>query len=174
MELKRIVIITEVSELSLMLAMPREGYLDAVFHLFNYLEKQHNATSLTWHHLERNVIIRHSTIMCAPNVLTPRSKDVGLCMFVNSDHAPGHKQTWRSRTSFIIFLNMTPIVWFFCHCDQHSRRWVCRNETRHGMPAWTTLLVTDDGSGCFRPLIYLWGQHVRNPQHRTTHQPNPF
>jgi hypothetical protein len=42
-ELGRIDMITEVSELSSFLAMPREGHLDAVFHLFNYLENRHNA-----------------------------------------------------------------------------------------------------------------------------------
>ena len=42
-ELGRIDINTEVSELSSFLVMPREGHLDAVFHLFNYLEKRHNA-----------------------------------------------------------------------------------------------------------------------------------
>jgi hypothetical protein len=41
-ELGQIYIITEVSELSSFLAMPHEGLSDAVFHLFNYLEKRHN------------------------------------------------------------------------------------------------------------------------------------
>ena len=40
-ELGRIDITTEVSES--FLAMPREGHLDAVFHLFYYLKKRHNA-----------------------------------------------------------------------------------------------------------------------------------
>ena len=38
-ELGRIDIITEVSLLSSHLALPQEGHLDAVFHLFAYLEK---------------------------------------------------------------------------------------------------------------------------------------
>ena len=42
-ELGLVDIITEVSELSSFLAMPREGHLDAVFHIFNYLDKRHNA-----------------------------------------------------------------------------------------------------------------------------------
>ena len=36
-------IILDVSKLSLHLAMPREGHLKAVFHMFAYLEKKHNA-----------------------------------------------------------------------------------------------------------------------------------
>jgi hypothetical protein len=42
-ELGRIDIVTEVSELSSFLVMPREGHLNALFDLFNYLEKRHNA-----------------------------------------------------------------------------------------------------------------------------------
>ena len=39
----RVDIITEVSELASYMAMPREGYLEAVFHLYAYLEKKHDA-----------------------------------------------------------------------------------------------------------------------------------
>ncbi len=46
-----------------------------------------------------------------PNAPKPRGKGVDLRMFVDSDHT-GDKQTRRSRTGFIIFLNMAPIVWF--------------------------------------------------------------
>ena len=42
-ELGQIDILMEVSLLSSHLALPREGHLDAVFHLFAYLEKRHNA-----------------------------------------------------------------------------------------------------------------------------------
>jgi hypothetical protein len=41
---------------------------------------------------------------------TPFGKDVDLCMMVDSDHA-GEKKTQRSRTGFIIFCNLAPIVW---------------------------------------------------------------
>ncbi len=37
-------------------------------------------------------------------------KDVDLRMMVDSDHA-GEKRTWRSRTGFIIFCNLAPIIW---------------------------------------------------------------
>ena len=47
-----------------------------------------------------------------PNAPPPRGKDVDLRIFVNSDHA-GDKRTRRSRTGFIIFLNMSQInCWF--------------------------------------------------------------
>jgi hypothetical protein len=41
----------------------------------------------------------------------PRGKDVDLCLFVDSDHA-GEQSTRSSRTGFVIYLNMAPIVWF--------------------------------------------------------------
>jgi hypothetical protein len=40
-----------------------------------------------------------------------RGKEVDLCLFVDSDHA-GEQFTRRSRTGFVIYLNMAPIVWF--------------------------------------------------------------
>jgi hypothetical protein len=40
----------------------------------------------------------------------PLGKDVDLRMMVDSDHV-GEKRTRRSRTRFIIFCNLTPIVW---------------------------------------------------------------
>jgi hypothetical protein len=46
-----------------------------------------------------------------PNAPQPRGKDVDLRMFVDSDHA-GDKRTRRSRTGFLIYLNMSPITWF--------------------------------------------------------------
>ena len=42
-ELGRVDIITEVSLLASAMAMPREGHLDAVFHVFAYLKRKHNA-----------------------------------------------------------------------------------------------------------------------------------
>jgi hypothetical protein len=41
----------------------------------------------------------------------PRGKEVDLRLFVDSYHA-GEQFTRRSRTGFVIYLNMAPIVWF--------------------------------------------------------------
>ena len=41
-ELGQVDICTEVLMLSSCLALPREGYLQQLFHMFSYLEKQHN------------------------------------------------------------------------------------------------------------------------------------
>jgi hypothetical protein len=41
----------------------------------------------------------------------PRGKEVDLRLFVDSDHSSEHF-TRHSRTGFVIYLNMAPIVWF--------------------------------------------------------------
>jgi hypothetical protein len=46
-----------------------------------------------------------------PNSLTPRGKDVDLRLFVDSEHAD-EQYIVRSRTGFVIYLNMPPVVWF--------------------------------------------------------------
>jgi hypothetical protein len=45
-ELGRIDIITEVSELASQLAMPREGHLEAVFRIFSYLKYRKNSVMI--------------------------------------------------------------------------------------------------------------------------------
>ncbi len=45
-----------------------------------------------------------------PDMPPPHAKDVDLRMMVDSDHA-GEKKTRRSRTGFIIFCNLAPIIW---------------------------------------------------------------
>ena len=41
-ELGRVDIITEIYMILSFLASPREGHLDAIFHIYTYLEKKHN------------------------------------------------------------------------------------------------------------------------------------
>ncbi len=45
-----------------------------------------------------------------PDMPPPLGKDVDLCMMVDSDHA-GEKRIRRSRTGFIIFCNLAPVIW---------------------------------------------------------------
>ena len=121
-ELGRVDIITEVSELASYLAMPRDGHLEAVFHLFNYLERKHNARIAfdpTYPDIDMSAFKEcdwkafYGDVQEAipPNAPQPRGKDVDLRLYVDSDHA-GDKRTRRSRTGFFIFLNMAPIVWY--------------------------------------------------------------
>jgi hypothetical protein len=121
-ELGRVDILTEVLELASHLAMPREGHLEAVFHLFNFLDKKHNARIVfdpTYPDVDMSAIKECDwktfygdvTEAIPPNAPPPRGKDVDLRMFVDSDHA-GDKRTRRSRTGFIIYLNLAPITWY--------------------------------------------------------------
>ena len=82
-----------------MLAIPRDGHLDALFHLFNHLEKHHNArivfdpsyptidmTSFKTE-CDRKAFYGNVRKAIPPNAPTPRGKDVNLRMFIDSDHA---------------------------------------------------------------------------------------
>ena len=46
-----------------------------------------------------------------PNTPPLRGKEVDLCIFVDSNHA-GNKWTRRSRTMFMVFINMSLINWY--------------------------------------------------------------
>ncbi|KAI2509582.1 Reverse transcriptase (RNA-dependent DNA polymerase) [Fragilaria crotonensis] len=121
-ELGRVDIITEVSELASYMVLPRQGHLEAIFHLFNYLEKKHNARIVfdpsyatvdmsAFKECDWRAFYGDVREAIPPNSPPPRGKDVDLRMFVDSDHA-GDKRTRRSRTGFLIYLNMSPINWF--------------------------------------------------------------
>jgi hypothetical protein len=121
-ELGRVDIITEVSMLASHLALPREGHLEAVFHMFAYLERKHNSRMIfdpTYPSLDRTKFKECSwkefygeaKEAIPPNAPEPRGKEIDLRLFVDSDHA-GDQLVRRSRTGFLIYLNMAPIVWF--------------------------------------------------------------
>jgi hypothetical protein len=121
-KLGRIDIITEVSILSTFLCMPREDHLDAEYHLFAYLSLHHSARVLfdpTYPDVDMHAFIKtdwkpmYGDVKEAipPNAPVTRGKEIDLCLFVDSDHA-GEHFTRLSRTGFVIYLNMAPIVWF--------------------------------------------------------------
>jgi hypothetical protein len=121
-ELGRIDIITEVSELASYLAQPREGHLNAVFHIFGYLEKKHNARIVfdpSYPVIDMSVFKEcdwkqyYGDVNEAipPNAPEAQGKEVDLRLFVDSDHA-GDQRTRQSRTGFIMYLYMAPITWF--------------------------------------------------------------
>lgn len=102
-ELGRIDIITQVSELASYLAMPREGHLEAVFHLFNYINKRHNARIVfdpsypdidmsLFKECDWKAFYGNVQEAIPPNAPPPRGKEVDLRLFVNSNHA-GDKKT---------------------------------------------------------------------------------
>jgi hypothetical protein len=121
-ELGRIDIITEVSMLSTYLCLPRQGHLEAVFHVFAYLGLHHNSRVVfdpTYPAVDMGTFIKtywksmygDLKEMTPSDAPIPRRKEVYLRLFLDSDHA-GEQFTRRSRTGFVIYLNMAPIVWF--------------------------------------------------------------
>jgi hypothetical protein len=102
--------------------MPREGRLDAVYHLFAYLSLHHNARLVfdpTYPYVDMRAFIKtdwkpmYGDVKEAipPNAPVTRGKTVDLRLFVDSDHA-GEHFTRLLRTGFVIYLNMASIVWF--------------------------------------------------------------
>jgi hypothetical protein len=121
-EVGRIDIITEVSMLSTHLCLPRKDHLEDVFHVFAYLGINHNARVVfdpTHPAVDMGTFIKTDwksmygdvKEMIPSDAHVPRGKEVDLRLFVDSDHA-GEQFTRRSRTGFVIYLNMAPIVWF--------------------------------------------------------------
>jgi hypothetical protein len=108
--------------LSTYLCSPGEGHLEAVFHVFAYLGLHHNARVVfnpTYPDVYMGTFIKTDwkamygdvKEMIPSDAPIPRGKEVALRLFVDSDHA-GEQFTRRSRTRFVIYLNMAPIVWF--------------------------------------------------------------
>lgn len=121
-EMGRIDQITEVSMLSSFLAMPREGHLEALYHIFAYLKNKHNSRIVfdpTYPDIDHTAfkecdwknIYGDVKEAVPPDAPEPRGKEVDLLSYVDSDHA-NDKATRRSRTGFFIFVNSAPIVWY--------------------------------------------------------------
>jgi hypothetical protein len=121
-ELVCIDIITEVSMLSTYLFLPLEGHTESVFHVFAYLGLHHNERVMfdpTYPSVDMGTFIKTDwksmygdvKEMIPSDDHVSSGKEVYLCLFVDSDHA-GEKFTRRSRTGFVMYLNMAPIVWF--------------------------------------------------------------
>ena len=105
-----------------MIAMPREGHLDQIYHIFAYLKIKHNA-ELVFDPTEPNIspddfpvedwahtVYTDAAEDIAPDHPQPRGIGFTIHAFVDADHA-GNLVTRRSRTGFVIFLNKAPIYW---------------------------------------------------------------
>jgi hypothetical protein len=108
--------------LSTYLCLTREDHLEAVFHVFAYLGLHHNARVVfdpTYPSVDMGTFINTDCKsmygdvkeMIPSDATVYRGKEVDLRLFVDSDHA-GEQFTRRSRTGFVIYLNMEPIAWF--------------------------------------------------------------
>ena len=120
-ELGRIDIITEVSMLALQLILPREGHIEAEFHIFGYLKVHQNSRMVfdpTYPTPDISMFKEHNWCdfygdlkeEIPPNAPEPRGKEVDLRIIVDSDHAED-KLTRRFRTGYIILLNNALIDW---------------------------------------------------------------
>ena len=120
-ELGRIDIITEVSILATYMALPREGHLDAVFHVFAYLKGKHNSRMVfdpTYPEIDMTTFQEHEwksfygnvKEAIPPGAPDPRGKEVDIRMYVDSDFA-GDKMTRRSRSGYFIFVNSAIVSW---------------------------------------------------------------
>ena len=80
------------------MALPREGHLEVIFHLFAYFEKKHNSR-LVFNPTYPDINMRQFkecdwvdfygdvSEAIPPNAPAPRGKEVNICLYVDSDHA---------------------------------------------------------------------------------------
>ena len=121
-ELGRLDILMPVSLFSRYLAQAREGHLNQVFHIFAYL-KHYDKSKIVFddscpeiddsrfHVCDWEEFYPGAQEALPPDMPEPRGKQVQLTCFVDADHA-GCKETRRSHTGVLIFVNRAPILWF--------------------------------------------------------------
>jgi len=124
-ELGRVDICLEVSMMSSHLALPREGHLECLYHMFAYLKKYHNAEMVfdpteptigdqafkkaDWTY--SNILEKDRKEVLPPNMPKPRGKGFVIRCYVDADHA-GDSVTRKSRTGFVVYLNNAPVYWY--------------------------------------------------------------
>lgn len=119
-ELGRIDICGEVSMLSSYSIAPREGHLEAVLHIFSYLDS-HSRSRIVMddsyfphEELEKpdwSQFYPDAKDDIPPDMPEPRGKAVQITMFVDASHA-ANVVTRQSRTGVLIFVNRSPVLWF--------------------------------------------------------------
>lgn len=122
-ELGRVDIMVEVSMLSVYLANPRIGHLEAAIHIFAYLKNTPKRTlafdprhpdydesqfppQADWHDFYRD-----AEEQIPDDAPKPRGKMVSMHCFVDADHA-SNKMTRKSQSGILIFINRAPIAWY--------------------------------------------------------------
>ena len=110
--------------MSSQLALPREGHLAQVFHIFAYLKKYHNTEMVfdpsdpvvnesefelrDWASSEFGHVQGKEVL--PKNMPEPRGSGFVMRAKVDVDHA-ADTTTRRSRTGFLVYLNCAPIYW---------------------------------------------------------------
>ena len=104
------------------MALPCEGHLDELYHMFTYLKAKHNSEMVfdpTYPDIGDALFLRenwkHAVCGdCEEELPANAMKTCGfgfiIRAFVDSDHA-GDSVTRRLRTGFIVFCNNAPIYW---------------------------------------------------------------
>jgi len=121
-ELGRLDILTEVSMLSAHNALPREGHLEAMYHIFSYLKGHENSRVVfdpaypdvdeRWfHNFDWTDFYPDACDELPPGMPEARGLPVEISCFVDADHA-GNLLTQRSQSGILIFLNKSPIIWY--------------------------------------------------------------
>ena len=124
-EIGRIDIATEVSLLSSHMAMPREGHLEALLHVFAHIRQKHNsriAYDPSYPRIDQSMFKQYDWAEQYHGAEEPIPEDapealgkpVDLRLYVDSDHA-GEKLTRRSRTGWMIYMQNALIAF-------HSKR----------------------------------------------------
>jgi hypothetical protein len=121
-ELGRLDIYINVAMLSSFLLQPREGHLNAIFHIYGYLKAHTRSTMvfddgyIHWNDDEFYTAdwsdFYPGAIEDDPkNAPPPRGLPVKFNVFVDADHA-GNRMTRRSQTGILLYLNKAPIIWY--------------------------------------------------------------
>ena len=123
-ELGRIDIYTEVSQLSQHQALPREGHLEAAYHIFAFMKKKQDGGRIVFDSKNPEIDERAFNSDAdwrdfygdvkeelPPNMPEPRGKSVCISCFVDANHA-GNRLTRRSHSGILIFVQNAPIIWF--------------------------------------------------------------
>lgn len=101
-------------------AAPREGHLEAVLHIFAYLNSHERSRIVMddayYPHVELerpdwSQFYPGAKDEIPPDMPEPRGKPVQITMFVDASHA-ANVVTRQSRTGVLIFVNRAPILWF--------------------------------------------------------------
>ncbi len=164
-ELGRIDILTEVSLLSQYQANPREGYLETLYWIMNYLHR-YPMRRLIMNHTVPDIdesVFRHDDWMDfygevieedPPNMPVPLGNPVQMSCFVDADHA-GNKVTRQSHTGIFILLNNTPVIAF------SKRQNTCESST-YGSEL-VAMLIAKDMISALRIKLMCFGIPLSGP-----------
>ena len=164
-EMGRLDICCEVSMMSSHVAMPREGHLQQLFHMFSYLKAHHNARIVldpTYPDIDATAFEKRNwkefygetREKLPPDAPTPLGKELLIRAFVDADHA-GDKITRRSRSGLIIMANMAPIHWI-------SKKQSCIETSSFGSEFCAMKLCCEYLKG-LRYKLRMMGIPVNNP-----------